>query len=365
MNKITLFLVACCIFLGTSCKPKYHTIKPLRKNITQAIYASGKLYPQQRRILASKTGGYVQQVFVKAGDTISSGMPLLVIRSEISDLNIQTAQTNLSFAGNNASANSAAIQVAKEDINAAQSKYALDSANFIRFQNLFQQNATSKLMLDQARTQAEISKQNLQKARLNLQNINQKTSTEYQNAKNIYATQKAVKGDFILYADANMRVYDIRIKAGELITPAMPLIEAGQTTNFEVELAIDENDLGLVKVGQEVIFELNSLKNTFIKGQLIQVYPSINPLNKTAKVVASIAKSDNQNFFSGMSVEANIIVAEKKDALVIPRTFIFEKEYVKNKNNQKIKFRKGLEDLDYVEVLQGIGAETEIIDSTD
>ncbi len=362
MNKTITSLVVLVMLVIASCKPNYNTIKPLRKNITQAVYASGKLYPQQRRMLASKIGGYVQQIYVKAGDTIIAGMPLLAIRSEISDLNVRNAQENLNLANNNNSNNSAAIQAAQEDIKVAQSKYSLDSANNIRFQNLFQQNASSKLSLDQAKTQADISKQNLQKARLALQNLGQKFNADYQNAKNVYETQKAVKNDFVLYADFSMRVYDIRIKTGELITPAMPLIEAGQANNFEVELAIDESDLGLVKVGQDIVFELNSLKNTFLKGKLLQVYPSINPLNKTAKVIASIVNTNNIVFFSGMSIEANIIVAEKKDALVVPRTFVFENEFVKNKERQKIKFKKGLEDLEFIEVLGEIDENMDIID---
>jgi multidrug efflux pump subunit AcrA (membrane-fusion protein) len=363
MTKFTFFLFLLSICCLQSCKPKYNSIKPLRKDITQAIYASGKLYPKQRRILSSKIAGYVQQIYVKAGDSVLAGMPIIAIRSEVPDLNIQTAQNNMELAGNNTSSSSAALQLAQEDILAAQSKYALDSTNYLRFQNLFQQNATSKLLLEQAKTQAEIAKQNLQKAKLVLQNLQQKANAEYQNAKNIYATQKAVKGEFVLYADANMRIYDIRIKTGELVTPAMPLIEVGHTNLFEVELAIDESDLGLVKVGQKVIFELNSMKNTFLQGELTQVYPSINPLNKTAKVVANIEQNANINLFSGMSIEGNIIVAERKNVLVVPRVFVFEKEYVKNKDKEKIKFRKGIEDLEYVEVLQGIDDKTEIIDA--
>jgi predicted transcriptional regulator len=64
-----------------------------------------------------------------------------------------------------------------------------------------------------------------------------------------------------------------------------------------------------------------------------------------------------------MSIEGNIIVAERKNVLVVPRVFVFEKEYVKNKDKEKIKFRKGIEDLEYVEVLQGIDDKTEIIDA--
>jgi HlyD family secretion protein len=362
MNRFLSMLLAVCFFALQSCKPDYNTTKPIRRDITQVIYASGKIYPKQRRLLASKTGGYVQQIYVKAGDSIQAGMPILAIRSEITDLGVQTAENNLKLANANANNSSASLLAIQEDIKMAQTKYSLDSANAIRFQNLWQQNATSKILYEQTKTQAEISFQQLQKARLALQGLSQKTNTDYQNAKNVYATQKAVKGDFVLYADMAMRVYDIRIKVGELVSPAVPIIEVGQNSDFEVELAIDESDLGLVKVGQEVIFELNSMKNTFLKGKLTEVYPTINPLNKTGKVIASLDTKANINLFSGMSIEANIVIAERKQVLVLPRNFVFDNEYVVSKENKKIKIQKGLEDIEYIEVLQGLNDQTEVID---
>lgn len=364
MNKFFIVVLwACCVVLQ-SCKPDYNITKPTRKDITQVVYASGKIYPKQRRLLASKSGGYVQQIYVKAGDSLKAGMPILAIRSEITDLSLQTAQNNMNLANANANPQSASMLAIQEDIKATQAKYSLDSANAVRFQNLWQQNATSKVAYEQAKTQAEISFQNLQKAKLALRGLEQKSNADYQNAKNMYATQKAVKGDFVLYADTDMRVYDIRIKVGELVMPSVPIIEVGQSSTFEVELAIDESDLGLVKIGQAVVFELNSLKNTFLKGTLTEVYPTINALNKTGKVIASLESRTDLNLFSGMSIEANIVVAEKKNALVIPRNFIFEDDYVKNKEKQKVKIQKGLADIEYVEILAGVDENIELIDST-
>ncbi len=362
MNKFLLGLF-CCLCIA-ACKPKHTVTKPLRKDIKQAVYASGKVYPVQRRWLAIKANGYVKQIFVKVGDTVQAGMPLLAVANEAATINLQTAQNNLAFATNNQKANSSTLQAAQEEINNAAAKYQLDSTNAIRFQNLLQQNATSKLLADQASTQAAVSKQNLQKARLHVQNLQQKLQAEAANAQNVYALQQVVGKDFVLYADAPLRVYDIRTKVGELVSPQLPLIEAGQATGFEVELAIDESDVALVKTGQNVIFELSAAKNLFLKGQLQAIYPSINLQNKTAKVVASIENSSAVSFFSGMSVEANIVIAEKKNALVIARNFLFDNDYVKiATDKKKVKIQKGIEDLDYVEILGGIDDQTEITDA--
>jgi hypothetical protein len=62
-----------------------------------------------------------------------------------------------------------------------------------------------------------------------------------------------------------------------------------------------------------------------------------------------------------MSVEANIIVAEKKDALVIPKNYLLNSEYVITSKKDTIKIKKGIEDLEYVEITEGINEKTEII----
>jgi HlyD family secretion protein len=364
MNYFLLLSVVFCLQL-VACQSKQNVVKPLRKDIKQAVYASGKVYPQQRRLLAIKASGYVKQVFAQVGDSVAAGMPLVAVANELATLNEGMAQRNLNLATESGNSNSSAVlQLAQQDVSSTASKYALDSANAVRFANLLQQNATSKLLAEQAKTQADISKQNLQKARLQLQNLQTKLDFDIKNAQTAYKQQQSIKNDFVLYADAPLRVYDVRVKVGELVSPQVPLVEAGNSQIFEVELAIDESDVGLVQTGQDIVFELSAKKNTFLSGKVQNIYPSINLQNKTAKVVASIANETAIRFFSGMSVEANIVVAEKKNALVIARNYLFDNDYVKlASTKQKTKIEKGIEDLDYVEILGGIDENTEITDS--
>jgi hypothetical protein len=86
-------------------------------------------------------------------------------------------------------------------------------------------------------------------------------------------------------------------------------------------------------------------------------------MNKTAKVVASLSYDGVINFFSGMSVEANIVIAQQKNALVVPKNYVFDNEYVKRSSDkQRIKIEKGIEDLQYIQILGGITEEEELTD---
>jgi multidrug efflux pump subunit AcrA (membrane-fusion protein) len=366
MKKNYIFHYISFIFLALfliQCKSKNQVIKPLRKDITQAVFASGKIYPIQRKIIASKVAGYIEKIHVGIGQIVEANQPLLTIKNEISDVSVNTAKNNYDFASANADDNSALLKSAEEDVKNAKIKYELDSVNYLRFDNLYKGNATSKLNLDQAKALAESSKQTLLKAKQQVANLKLKLENDVKNARSNYESQKLLKSDYVLYAENRAKIYDIRPRLGDLIAPQIPLVELGNVQSFEVELAIDETDIGLVKEGQRIIYEIEALKNQTFEGKVVQLYPVVNPLNKTAKVIASIEVKENTNFFSGMSVEANIVVAEKKQALVIPKNFLYEQEFVKKADNQqKVKITKGIEDLEYVEIVNGIDANTEISD---
>jgi len=94
---------------------------------------------------------------------------------------------------------------------------------------------------------------------------------------------------------------------------------------------------------------------------VMEVYPRINQSNKTSKVLASIQLDATTQIYSGMSVEANIIISEKKNVLVIPREFLVEGTKVKKKGSKElITIKKGVSDLEFVEILEGVDETMEI-----
>jgi multidrug efflux pump subunit AcrA (membrane-fusion protein) len=135
----------------------------------------------------------------------------------------------------------------------------------------------------------------------------------------------------------------------------MVLVEIGSASEFEVELSIDETDVSFVLTGQNVIYEIDAFKDVELKGTVQEIYPRISAGNKTARVTASIELKPEMNIYSGMSVESNIIVSQKKSVLVIPREYIKPGNLVKVKGKEEpVKITSGVSDLEFVEVLSGI-----------
>lgn len=354
------FLSVCLGFLLLSCNSKKESIHPFRKDIVQAVYASGKVYPVNVYNVYPKLPGYISKIFVKAGELVNAGQTLMSIQSEVSEKNLEIAKNQLKLASINVSEQSPLLNALKEEIKSAHSKYRLDSSNYYRYLNLFKNNATSELQYEQAKTQFEISRQNYFKSLQNFEQTKNQLKVEYENAKLLYEAQQSNLSDYKIVSTINGKVYDIIPKEGELAGNQTLLMVIGNNNLFEVELYIDETDIQLVKPGQNIVYEIDAFPNKFFSGKVKSIYPRINPVNKTCRLLATI-ENDGVQFYSGMSVEANIVISEKKQALVIPKNYLLNRQYVITLNYDTIKVKTGIEDIEYVEIKEGIDEKTELI----
>lgn len=347
--------------LLASCSKKNST-KALRKDITQAVYASGKIFPLNDYKVFSKLPGYVEDILVNVGDSVQAGQALLAIRSEVSELNADAAKNNYELTVRNASETSPLLQALAQEVASARSRFMLDSANFSRFSGLLKENAVSRAAFDQAKLQYDVSAQNRQKAIANFNASRDRLNTEMENARLQYQAQLANRNDFIIYSAVKGKVYDIVPRKGDLVNSQLKLMEIGDAGHYEAELSIDEMDIALVKPGQEIYFSVDAHKDQPVKGKVKELYPRIDAGNKTSRVMATVDIPVSLMVYSGMSAEANIIIAQKKNALVLPREFFIDRNKLKVEGRDSVvSITKGIEDLQYVEVLDGIDENTVIL----
>ncbi len=352
------------LILATACGKKEDKTQPVYKDITQAVYASGKIFPKDYYRLNISVPGYIREIFVKVGDTVKVGQPLFAMKSEVSNLNVATARNNLDLANINASENSAFMTAVKQDIALAREKMELDSVNYERLKSLAENNATTKVALDQARTQYMSSRQNHRKALANFNATRAKLKTEVKNAENLYKAQLSNSNDFTYYSSVTGRVYDIAGRQGEYYTPQQIIMELGRIDDYEVELSVDEADIHYLAKAQEVVFQTEAYPNLFLKGTITEVYPKISNANKSIKVLASIVLPPGINMYAGATLEANIINQRKKKALVVPRYYLSNDSLIVKKNGkgkkQKIKVELGIGNVEFVEVLGNLSLEDEV-----
>ena len=360
-NKIIIYILPV-VFLLHACGGGKKTIFPVHKDLTQAVYASGKLFPKNHYKIYAKFPGYVKTIHINVGSVVKAGDPLLTIRNDQSEFSVATAKNALDLAVKNASVNSPLVQSLKNEMNSQRAKYELDSVNYLRYATLIKQQATTQVMADQAKSQFEISKQSWLRSINSYNSTRDRLNTEAANAELQYRTLQANRNEYIILADQDGMVYDIDVNLGEMIPLQKPVMEIGDSNQFELELNIDETDIFLVKPGQKIVFTVDAYRDDVFSGSIKEIYPRISQGNKTSKVIAEIMQTADKKFYSSLSAEANIVISSKKNVLVVPREFILEGNKVKIKGKEElVQVKKGAEDIEFVEILEGIDESAELV----
>src|ERR1700758_2301458 len=107
----TLTIISVLLFLN-SCGKKTSETNPIRKDITETVFASGVLVPENQYNVTAQNEGYIIALNFIEGDTVKEGSVLAVIDNKQNNFNAQSANALLSIAGTNASPNAPALKQA-------------------------------------------------------------------------------------------------------------------------------------------------------------------------------------------------------------------------------------------------------------
>jgi RND family efflux transporter MFP subunit len=79
---------------------------------------------------------------------------------------------------------------------------------------------------------------------------------------------------------------------------------------------VDEEDIPYVKEKQKVLIKADAFAGRTLAGEVARITPKGDPINKNFRV--RIALPDDTPLLIGMTVEANIVVATRENALLVP-----------------------------------------------
>src|ERR1700710_1051065 len=77
--------------IATSCGRQSTEIKPVRKDLTEMVFASGLLQADDQSNLTAQTDGYLRKLDFKEGDIVQAGKLLAVIDNSQNIINAGTA----------------------------------------------------------------------------------------------------------------------------------------------------------------------------------------------------------------------------------------------------------------------------------
>jgi HlyD family secretion protein len=308
---LLVFGLKSCFFQGVE-KPNYATTAAEIGNMEVHVSATGNLKPTNQVTVGSEISGLVKEVLVDENDRVVAGQPLAQI--DPIKLNDAVNRAEASLASSRAS-------VLQAEATAAQSKAQLD-----RQEEVFRISGgkvPSKTELDQVRADYQRALASVAVARANVQSaMAQVSSATFDRSR---ATIKSPVTGVIL----SRQVEPGQTVAASFNTPTLFLI-AEDLGEMELEVKVDEADVGQVKEGQDASFTVDAYPGKTFPATIKRVNVGSN--SSTAASGSSAASGvisygalltvRNPDFTlrPGMTATATIITSQEKNVLLVPNS---------------------------------------------
>lgn len=269
-----------------------------RGDLVQRVTAVGKLAPLDHVEVGSDLNGTVLTVAVKENDRVSAGQVLATLDPEPFLSEVTRARASAASA-------TATAQKAKIDMDHAE----LDLA---RVTQLVASGAAPAGELDDARYALDAAR-----AAVNVANASR------DQARAVLERAAQDLRDAEIRSPIDGVVLHRMVDPGQTVVSAMsatPLFDvASDLALLEVEVSVDEADIGQVKVGQKATFTVTTWPDRTFEATVASIDPAA---DATASVVVygthlRVENPDGQ-LRPGMTATAEIAVGEAKDVLLVP-----------------------------------------------
>lgn len=344
------FLLSLLLLFG--CSATEEGTKPEITDITESVYASVTIEPEGLYNVYPSVPGILDTLLVSEGDTVEEGQILAKIVSESPELTKRNAELNYNLATEKYKGQANTLATIEKEIALAENQLRLDSLNYYRQKNLWDQNIGSQSEFENRKLKYEQSQNRLAVLRQRYEQTKTELENAYQQSKNALNQAETLLKDYLIRSRLDGKVYSIRKEEGEFILTQEVLAQIGKSNAFLIEMAVDEVDIARVNKDQRAIVALDAYENRTFEATVSKIYPKKDERSQTFKVEA-VFRNPPDVLYSGLAGEANIIIKTKKNALTIPLAFLKEGNFVETDEGE-VKVETGLQSMDRVEILSGL-----------
>ncbi len=353
-----LFILSILIF--SSCGRKSDTVNPQHKNITETVFASGVLVPENQYNLTAQNDGYLIQLNFVEGDIVREGDLLAIIDNKTYDINSQSADLLLHIAKSNTSTSAPALKQIEANLIAAEKKMQQDKQQMERYAKLLESESVSQLEFENIQLTYENSKANYQALKENYKLQKQMAEQQLISQQSQSGVNKVMKSNNELRAIVGGKVYTKYKELGDFVRRGEVIASIGDATHLYAKLSIDESSMSKIKENQRTVIQLNTHKNQNMEATITEIYPSFDKLSQSFYCRADFRDS-LQFLISGTQIQANIVVDEKENAMVIPRSYLNYGNTVNVKGKGIVVVETGIVSTEWVEIIKGLDENSTLV----
>ncbi len=276
----------------------FRTATVERGEIRTAISATGTLSATATVDVGTQVSGILQTVTVDFNDTVAKNQV-------IARIDPSTFQARLDQAA-------ATLASARASLNEAQAAAKNAEADYTRKADLAKRQLVS-------RTDADAALAARDQARARIVSANASVQQQVANVDSARLDlEKTVIRSPVDGVVISRTVEPGQTVAASLQTPVLFQI-AGDLSQMEIVLAINEADIGQVKDGQPVKFTVDAFPERNFRGTVKQVrLAATNTSNVITYPVVVTVKNDDQTLLPGMTANAEIEISNRENVLSIP-----------------------------------------------
>ena len=333
--------------------PEYQLAEVTRGEAVTKVIAAGTVQPVVSVVVGSQVSGQVKEILVDHNDQVKQGQPIALLDPEIFDTRVEQARAELDVA-------SEAVRIARQEVGTAEAvvntaiaeraKAEADSRRYQVMIELTHQRLDRKSVLmksgavstsdaDDARAAyetaladsrgaaAQVASQEarVQEAQAQLAVVQSRVAHAEAQIRQRQAMLHQAQADLdrtVIRAPMSGIIIDRSIAAGQTVAAsfqAPTLFTIGDLHSVNVEIAVDEADVGELRLGQHVTFSVDAYPDKTFTARIVQIRksPHVQETVVTYTVVAA-AKNDDFLLFPGMTAKAEIVVGDVPDALQVP-----------------------------------------------
>ena len=286
-------------------------VSPTRGPAVEAIYATGTVEPTVMLPIAPRTGARLIELNADEGSKVRKGQVL----ARLDDADLASTVEELE----------------------ARARYA--RAQHTRTVELVAKGFVSKAESDRTRSELDAAEAAVRRAR----------------SQKDFMALTAPEDGLIIKRDG---------ERGQFIPAGQAVFFLSCCAPLRVSAEVDEEDIGRVHPGQKVVLRADALPGVVLDGKVKEITPKGDPVARSYRVRIELA--DPERLKVGMTVDANLIVAERDNALLVPASAVHDNAvWIVGSDNRvrRQKVRTGVTGSGRTEILEGLAADARIVDS--
>jgi HlyD family secretion protein len=297
--------------LGKDEGTKVSVEKVVRKNITEVVTASGKVYPEVEVKISPDVSGEIMELTVQEGDSVQKGQLLARVYADI-------LATQRDQAAATVNQQEAQVGNVTASLDAFKARMEQAERQYLRQKKLYEDKVISKLEFETAENAYLTAKADYNAARQSIQSTRASVASAQAN---LQRANKDLSRTSVV-APMSGVVSLLNVKKGERVVgnsmmAGTEMLRIADMRMIEVRVDVGENDIPKVSYGDTAIVEVDAYSNRKFKGIVTQIAST----NRNAAGAAVTSTTDVTNY----EVRIRLIQDSYKDLIDMknPRNFPF------------------------------------------